>query len=106
SPAPWKVALLNRPSRSGEEAANYCGINEALTTCGAVHAAREGQGVDCQHDSECPRGGLCRLVGPIDAGTNRCTYRCGDVHQCPDAENYPNLASCPDVAERYCGLTE
>src|SRR5690606_2726318 len=96
SPAPWKVPLLNRPSRSGEEPANYCGINEALTTCEAVHAAREGQSVDCQDDSECPRGGLCRLVGPAGVGTNRCTYACEETFECPSTGG---LASCPEATE-------
>src|SRR5690606_31399416 len=31
SPAPWKVALLNRPSRSGEEPSDYCVTPRPLT---------------------------------------------------------------------------
>lgn len=103
SPAPWKVGLLDRESRSGAEETNYCGLNEGLTTCEAVLAALEGQGVGCTDHDACPAGGVCEFVGAAGTGDNRCTYRCGDVNQCPSAEESPDLASCPVAANRYCG---
>src|SRR5690606_8771874 len=59
SPAPWKVVLSDRASRSSAASANYCGLNEALTTCEAILAARMGQGPGCTSDEACPTGGIC-----------------------------------------------
>lgn len=97
---PFTVDLVARPSRSGEAAAIYCGINEALTTCEAVLAALEGQGAGCMDDSACPEGGRCEPVGA--SGTQRCTYSCNDLLQCPDN---PALATCNTSGDRYCGRT-
>lgn len=102
SPAPWRVALSARESRSGAPASGYCGINESSTTCEAVRVALSGQ-VTCSDHSECPEGGRCEFVGEVGTGTDRCTYPCGNSNQCPSEAQDPELASCPGGEGSYCG---
>jgi len=80
-------------------ASPYCGINETLTTCEAVHALV----VDttCASDAECPEGGLCRTVGLT---ANRCTYQCGFASECipaPVAGSTCGAGTTGSVS--YCG---
>ena len=95
---PYSVELPDRRSRSGEDPAIYCGINEALTTCEAVLVAREWNGEECSNDS-CPEGGRCEPVG--DLGTRRCTYSCSNAAECPRDD--PALSDCKSDDDRYCG---
>jgi hypothetical protein len=96
--APFRRALTGRVSRSEAAAATYCGINEALTTCGAVLAALGGAGAGCEigNDGPCRDGGFCAVT---ESG-NRCSYACDDALQCP---NSGDLMGCPTSGDRYCG---
>ena len=109
---PFSIRLSGRESLSGV-AGDYCGINEALTTCEAVRALLDD--TICDSDGPggpdggggtmpCPEGGLCRDFGA--AGGNRCTYECGMASQCLDPVSSPSGSRCvrgsgtdPD----YCG---
>jgi hypothetical protein len=90
-----------RESLSGAAAALYCGVNEDLTTCEAVHALLNDQ--SCEEKADCPKGGLCRDVGD---DTMKCTYECTHGNQCLD-QGTGSLAVCGDAdgtaAEKYCG---
>jgi hypothetical protein len=90
-----------RESLSGADAALYCGVNEDLTTCEAVHALLSDQA--CEEDAACPEGGLCRDVGD---DTMKCTYECTHGNQCLD-QGTGSLAVCGDAngtaEEKYCG---
>ena len=86
---PYTV-LINQPSISGEAAQNYCGIEEDLATCEAVHALLDNwrcSGTDGMcgpfQQPEVPvPGAICR---DINSGTltNRCTYACAGTPECP-----------------------
>ena len=80
---PYKVPI-SAASLSGAPAEDYCGINEAATTCEAVLDLIASKA--CAADNSCGggAGGICKTVG-VDA--NRCTIPCDSAAQC--------LASAP-----------
>ena len=90
-----------RESLSGAAASFYCGVNEDLTTCEAVHALLNDQ--SCEIDADCPEGSLCRDVGD---DTTKCTYECTHGNQCLD-QGTGQLSVCGDAdgtaEEKYCG---
>ena len=77
---PYRIVLV-KPSLSGEPPAEYCGINEGLTTCHAVQALLDDTQCTPVHgDADCPQpAGLCRL---LPGAVNRCTYRCDSIVEC------------------------
>lgn len=99
---PFRI-VLTRPSLSGAEADDYCGINENLATCPAVLALLEDQ--DCNPDNgddDCPQpSGLCRELPGM---TDKCTYLCSDPVECKDP---PVPGSTCDSSgpggDDYCG---
>ena len=90
-----------RETLSGADAALYCGVNENLTTCEAVHALLNDE--SCEGDADCPEAGLCRDVGDEAL---KCTYECTHGNQCLD-QGTGSLSVCGDAdgtaAEKYCG---
>lgn len=99
---PFRIPLT-RPSLSGAEADEYCGINENLATCPAVRALVQDQ--DCNPDNgdaDCPQpSGLCRELPGM---TNRCTYLCSDIVECksPPAPG-STCGSSGSGNDDYCG---
>lgn len=79
---PFTVPLVNRTSRSGGKAQNYCGIQESLTTCFAVRAFHNGEACPSGRDDECPAGGLCRGITQGKRTEYACTYACIDASEC------------------------
>jgi hypothetical protein len=77
---PYSVRLT-ASSSSGAPSANYCGIDQAATTCAAVLDFVAGKKT-CGNDINCGLGqgdGLCRTVGTI---SNRCTIPCSSGTNC------------------------
>lgn len=85
---PFSSILPDRISASGETTFRYCGFDEGVRTCEAVRALMDAVG--CPTGSECPRGGLCEMVGSVP---RQCTYQCSTPRDC--------LTSMP---EDTCGL--
>jgi hypothetical protein len=87
-----------RVSLSGAEAAQYCGINEAVTTCEALLDLATNK--DCTTDTDCGAEGLddarCETVSLV---MNKCTYGCAGV----DAECPPTRACGTTTGNEYCG---
>lgn len=77
---PYSITLEDRESASGRPAADYCGINEGLTTCEAVLAYGNACGVGGD-PTPCNGAGASRC-GTLGALTNRCTYACTLSTQC------------------------
>ncbi|UCF48143.1 MAG: hypothetical protein JSU89_13370, partial [Myxococcales bacterium] len=73
--------VVTRPSLSGAEADDYCGINEDLTTCQAVRALLADTPCDpANGDQDCPQpAGRCR---ELPGALNRCTYLCSSLVEC------------------------
>lgn len=78
---PYGTTLITAVSLSGEAEAEYCGIDQATTTCDAVRALRESRACTGGDVSLCANDGArCEMVG---AFADRCTYSCGTPDQCP-----------------------
>jgi hypothetical protein len=98
---PYAVTLSDRTSLSGPESrSDYCGIEEALTTCDAVIALIADDRCPGGADEECATGGVCRDVGSLP---NRCTYLCGLAAQCPEDAPADTCGSSGSGGEDYCG---
>lgn len=95
---PLAFVLSDRVTVSGRESADYCGLNEELTTCEAIAALQEG--IACETDADCPRAGVCRMVGELGSS---CTYECASSEECPDSSTLGSCASDSDEVEDYCG---
>lgn len=99
---PYAITLFDRgtlsePSSNGD----YCGINEALTTCPAVAALVADERCPNGTDEECEPGGICRQVGNLQ---NRCTYFCSDVVECKEAPvPGSTCGSSGSDSDKYCG---
>jgi hypothetical protein len=91
---PYGNRLEDRESLSSAAPDDYCGIDEAETTCEAVVAFSDAcpTGLDTECASE---GAVCGSVVGI---ANRCTYPCDDSLQCPSER------PCP-TGGGYCGGT-
>jgi hypothetical protein len=90
-----------RESLSGAAAAQYCGVNEQLTTCEATWDLINNE--PCEGDEDCSvLGGLCRDVGNLG---QRCTYECTFAAQClPPGEEGSTCGDADGTAEeKYCG---
>ncbi|MET0284338.1 MAG: hypothetical protein ABW352_07705, partial [Polyangiales bacterium] len=75
--------VLSRASANGVAAENYCGLNEASTTCAAVLLFNTAK--TCTTDESCgASGAVCDMVGPI---SNLCTYECSFSGECYDGIN-------------------
>jgi hypothetical protein len=85
---PWSTEVVGLGSTSGAGAADYCGIEQSLTTCEAVQAF----GIDCGTVA-CPAGGQCETVG---ATPSTCTYPCSDTVQCSGSR------VCDAPSQAYC----
>ena len=102
---PFRIPLT-RPSLSGADPDDYCGINENLATCPAVRALVEDQ--DCNPDNgddDCPQpSGLCRELPGM---TNTCTYRCASIIEClendPEGRPGSTCGSSGSGGDDYCG---
>ena len=89
---PYRV-LIDSPSVSGAASEEYCGINQANTTCEAIDSPRSD--TMCSFDDDCGAQGLddgrCELVG----GALGCTISCTADSRCLQDQ------TC-DIAEQYC----
>ena len=82
-------------SLSGAASANYCGVDQSVTTCDAVLTLRDGLQCPSGSATECmAAGALCETVSGL---ANQCTYPCGGAAACLPSE--PG-ASCN---AGYCG---
>lgn len=90
---PFRAPALSRGSLSGAPAENYCGIDEAVTTCLAIEANRLAR--KCADDSACGPGARCE---PVNFGDRVCTYSCASPLFCLAA--YP-CGGTP--GDEYCG---
>ena len=97
---PYSITLSDRTSLSGLPLDDYCGIEEAITTCRAVRALLNDDRCLSGSDDECPTGGICREVGPLQ---NRCTYLCGLPAQCPADPPANTCGSSGPSGDDYCG---
>jgi hypothetical protein len=90
-----------RESLSGAAPALYCGVNEDLTSCGAVLALVDNAPCDDDFDCTAP-GGICREVGLLGL---RCTYECGFANEClPGGGSGSTCGDANGTAEEdYCG---
>ncbi len=81
---PYRV-LITATSLSGQPAEEYCGINQALTTCDAVLDTTDDTGCTLATDCGAPglNDGLCQTVG---GAANKCTYACETAAQCPGSQ--------------------
>ncbi len=72
---PYSTPIQDRQSVGGV-VSDFCGIDEAATTCEAVRAF----GGECMEVTDCAaQGARCETVGGI---ANTCTYPCSDSLQC------------------------
>lgn len=97
---PYSITLSDRTSLSGLPLDDYCGIDEAITTCPAVRALLNDDRCLSGADDDCPTGGICREVGPLQ---NRCTYLCGLPAQCPADPPANTCGSSGSGGDDYCG---
>jgi len=98
---PYAITLVSRPTLSDPNSSDdYCGINEALTTCPAVAALVADARCPNGTDEECETGGICRQVGNLQ---NRCTYFCSLAAQCPPAPPADTCGSSGSGGDDYCG---
>jgi hypothetical protein len=76
--APYSVAI-SAGSLSGATTEDYCGINDAKTTCEALLDLAGSK--SCSLDTDCGGGdgGLCKTVG---TNPNRCSIPCGSISEC------------------------
>lgn len=89
---PYGSTLITAESLSGAGEADYCGIEQELTTCDAVRAMREGRECTGGDVTLCADAGArCETIGAFD---DLCTYSCGTATQCPVG------VSCGSA---YCG---
>ena len=100
---PYESIINNRVSLSGAEAANYCGIDEAVTTCEAVLQYNDGKA--CSAPTECGVQGLTdsRCETREGDASATCTYTCGLDDECPGSAK----CGCPEsdltCSNRFCG---
>lgn len=96
--APYTTVLSARESISGAEAADYCGVDESLTTCAALQ--------DFVTQTSCTSADPCGISGQedglcSDAGT--CTIRCATAPECGLAgatcEGTPSTCAVPSPEE-------
>ncbi len=102
---PIAAAKISRASLSGAAAEDYCGVNEAITSCAAILVFGKGcataDGPDMNSDPD-PDAGLCAAIGArcetVNGAANKCTYDCTSSLECGSS------APCPvSGADRYCG---
>ncbi len=86
-PRPYRAVIQGRASLNDPTLRNYCGINEALTTCAAVL-----QRLDAGNAPDCTSDDMCGLPGEDDGVCgdvlglgDKCTYRCDNVNQCGES---------------------
>jgi hypothetical protein len=94
--SPYRVNI-NTVSLSGAGVDDYCGINQAATTCEALLDLFNGKA--CTTDPECgaASGGLCKnLAAPTAPPDLRCTIPCGTDAQCPSGN------TCSDTTNGWC----
>jgi hypothetical protein len=94
--APFST-LVNRQSVGGVSA-DYCTINETLTTCEAFTQ----YGATCADASDCGADGFSDgLCEPIDFDAAACTFPCSSVGECPTT----SLIGCAPggPSGKYCG---
>ncbi|MEM6792130.1 MAG: hypothetical protein AAF715_31725 [Myxococcota bacterium] len=101
--------LINETSLNGEPATNYCGIDQDAVSCPAVIALQQswqcsGTPGMCSPDGIVPEepvpGALCEQVG---AFSNRCTYACAVVDECPAAGPPSTCGNGGMVPPGWCG---
>ncbi len=95
------ATLQDRVSLSGEDPANYCGIDENVTTCEAV-LQYEAQEL-CTDTAACGATNLDDSRCERRAGQSAlwCTYSCVDDNECPGSANCGcETAGC---SNRFCG---
>jgi len=101
---PIAAAKINRGSLSGAATEDYCGVNEAITSCDAILAfgkscaAPDGPDPDSNPDADASlceaRGARCETVS---GAANKCTYGCTDHLECPTTR------PCGGAGGPYCG---
>jgi hypothetical protein len=94
---PYVAVLSDRVSMSGEEASAYCGVQEDLTTCYAVHVQLEKRLCTAGSDDDCPAGGICRYTQDNGKWDDRCTYFCTSDSECRNEQGW--TLNC----DGYCG---
>jgi len=94
---PYVAVLSDRVSMSGVEAAAYCGVDEDLTTCDAVHAQLKEDPCTAGSDDDCPVGGICRYTQDNGKWADRCTYACTSDSECRNSQGW--TLNCGG----YCG---
>ena len=100
---PYRTATPSRASLSGAAPAQYCSINETLTTCEAVMDLNNDKG--CSSADECGVPGLDDgLCETVTFAPNKCTYGCSGASDCKASGSGSSCAGdATGAAEMYCG---
>lgn len=97
---PYSPTIDARASLSGVPAAQYCGVNEDLTTCEGVRdlIASLDELKSCSGNDGCGVSGLEDAVcASVNTQPNRCSYSCNSNSECPS----PLI--CAGPSGKYCG---
>lgn len=95
---PYSVPI-SAASLSGAIAENYCGINQAATTCEAILDLFASK--TCGADTECGggNGGLCKAIS-IVLPANRCTIPCISTAEC--LQSPAPGSTCSNTTAGWC----
>jgi hypothetical protein len=96
-PDPYAAGKITRHDLETNEEKEFCGINEALTTCEAV----SGYGLPCSANTECGAANLedalCTTIN--GSATQKCSYPCANVVECDNT----SCSARTNQPLNYCG---